>query len=1516
MNIDEPLQQQNEQQNVDTTLNNLNIKLCEIPLKSFSGNSPIYKEFTIPSSSYYSNSRETQEEPYFKSGGYSYKQNKNRYILWRINGSSLELSEYQLTQTLTENSIRLNFQNTLIKSSEIGFFETSQYLVVSLITSNKTFYRFLFPHPNENVLKVGIKRKNDSDSLKSIFSSISLSDLDNSYSKIRNIVPDQFTITSIRFWQGNYMAIGSTDSGTYWIELSDFRCSGELSCRQRSEVSKSSFFSSFFKSKHEQVIDLQISNSQALDANNYLLFILTGDCHLKILSSRDRTQYRDLTLDFESWKGHSVTLEQVRDCKMKVKTLGDNHYLFVFYIELVDESIFSFYTLNDPTGASNDFSWQLEKLSFSKQVHLTDFQLHNNQLHTLWNNSESEDFKETGNQLSYKYLNWTLSDQDNMEMNQFYEAFMSPPLIRSLVATPLEEEEIKDYFLERLFQRSQFTGNSIVEALRIYKTNFNYDPDLSLEVQTLDSLNDKISNIIQSNPGSNASAIRQGEWEEFYSLCVRNQLEELQGTGIFIHTDQEVNSNTTNNNSLIFLIKKNELSLMKPTSLETLYQVDEFHSKTDLHKTITSPDILNMLDCIELIAQGYNHSDFSPLELELSTEKVSETILNQCNLLLQSPDFINRFQSSFGKIHEPLHIVENILIRLEAEFIPKNGSSIQIRKQMGNSSPPGQGGPEYWSGDTFIDILSSSFEANIKSKFQNLIAITLILQCCTSLQSTLINVQIDQTFFHLYNQSLTLLSQYFLLNWSTTQIYHRVIDESTLTLDEINLNSQSQSQSETIIYHLLKIHISQFSSNSLETPIHELINLNISKLLLVLCSHKNLFPLATFLVEQHQFTQLQHLLAMVLHTQNGVPSMELAKYHYLHGICQVNFGDYDQAYKSLLRGVEGLNQPDLIRICSLSSESLVERLFTEHPIDQENSSESYLTLQYILKSIKLFEQKQQNDYIIQLSIHAIDFIYEKIEDIKPKELVQTRLEQLSSLLFKCALESGKYQYAFEAANMNPTTTGSEEYLKKLVIHLSQNNKIQELYTLPFKPYFVERHLITLSKSQDIYVKPDYYMILYGFYIQRANYQGAASVLYEKATRILTESHSVINNHIDSDMVVSGRLELLSLTIASLKLLDPSNRYLQLDNSTSSSTSKEKRKLNSEFDQMSLNSDSKKSNYKAIRIIWITEIQREYIYLLSYRYLLQVDPKTSDTITEGQLLEGLIQNSLYDRALTLGIAFDFDLSAIFESMALKCLQLRQPSTLVNINNIGFECSDYLHLSDPSTIAWEVLKNYLERYDQPETDLDCLSISKLLSLTKSNNTPDHRYKVYGIVSKGTLEDLNTGIKFQIHDESNCLLTVISMKKVPLFFEEGSKLVVEGTLDKNQFIASKVLCKRGQSRYHEAVADRILSSGSANSLPNWLAQWFLNGRADVLFKLYFKHSRILEAFGVLQDLFATAKTYTSTNRPVPFNIPYNIIDQFLQETQEILQNSMSQDEKLKRSYNTTMDLINSHLKSIINK
>ncbi|EGG22186.1 putative nucleoporin [Cavenderia fasciculata] len=1116
-------------------------------------------------------------------------------------------------------------------------------------------------------------------------------------------------------------------------------------------------------------------------------------------------------------------------------------------------------------------------------------------------------------------VNMASSDEYSENINMEYNIFHKVDIAQQQRTNdkPPSADSIESHYLERLFNRGYFSKRSIQKALNIYSPSYSMSPTIPLEYQISKLIKKKITNL--SNIGNNQNnsvddqqeeMIAYNEWNEFYQICLNQAKYDIQPTGLFIN--QSLN--------LIFIVKMNKLSIIRnniekfDSLLSSSIGSESFNSALQQlgsqfqEEEVQVRNIEYVLECCKMIDKSVDY-DYSSIEYDLQrsqtntalasevnsniltcsinsmADRVSTTMKhkrqgarqsnNQQQMIVQSK-FTVEFTKLFKMIETPIKTISSLIVLLNQDF-EKESSSLQNNNNNGNS-------------DLFSDMIVSCFKQSIQAKYQFARSLSLLLCIVSRLRSQL-SLSCEQLLTIEKNLTPTtyrVLNTYYTLYWFTNQLYYP--SSSSLDIDhKMNIIDKKQQQTtfkSPLLFVLISQNMDYFSTLlTPSTSILDNIQLQIEKIVHLLAYKNDVFPIATYLTEKQQFKQLSVLLTMIqknrpilldeslnpLTTTTTMPS-----YYYLMGLCFAHFSKYSEAYQYLIKSSESLKlqgeisldsiDPHIKHICILSDEELVPNIFTINnsdisPPSPPPPSIAQMLYKLLLKCSKVFELRNQLDYCIQLSLLAIQYSPQQEHGQGQGHIGQTNDISNSYVnIFKYAIKMSQYQVAYQAIVMNPDRRVMLECLEKFIVILSEGyGKSDVLESLPFVGIYqhVEAILLNKARAQDLLVSPDYYSILYSLQMNHSNYNKAAAIIYEKSTRIISEtsaSGKFVRNKgsaADTSNLYQSKLNYLSMSINCLELIEnENNRWISIDNhcfdhNNNNSNGKGKRKVNSNNNIIlsfqkhneNDNNDNDNNNNDDINgtnggqsIIMHKDIKKEYLFYNCHFMIYQMEkqqdsssPTSSSSLpiyyhqennqqqqSNQQLIQKLIQFGMIDKCFSLAVANDLDMSVIFKSFTTMCIEYELDPTKnpFSFSPQAFDTYNLHYLNDNVKIVWSLLAKYLERYDSFTTDPAIAQSTYQIANNKIATTSN---QVYGQVIVNSVKQNKDGFyTFQISSGSlgqgsNNKLDVILLghhngkvvqKYLPPFFKEGYGVVLGGKMVSSgqRFEATEIYCKSG--------------------------------------------------------------------------------------------------------------------------
>lgn len=330
---------------------------------------------------------------------------------------------------------------------------------------------------------------------------------------------------------------------------------------------------------------------------------------------------------------------------------------------------------------------------------------------------------------------------------------------------------------------------------------------------------------------------------------------------------------------------------------------------------------------------------------------------------------------------------------------------------------------------------------------------------------------------------------------------------------------------------------------------------------------------------------------------------------------------------------------------------------------------------------------------------------------------------LWSKVFKYQLELGHNREAFNAMMANPDPSRKKDCLRQLLVTLCERGDLKSVVEFPYQDMENEVVSILESRARSVDLATHkYYDLLYAFHISKSNFSKAGSAMYEQGFRLGRE--------VPGRLGLQRQVQCYLATMNCLRLATQEFAWI-----VKPVQSKSKNILEGYANQPAkhfLNGEEKSEMGlpKKVEILELSDIEKEYTLVDARLRLIRKD--TTSPISSGPTpgpdeMVGLLVNvGMYDRAVIVCTVFNLKFNSIFESLALRCVNLARSANYVGIgeNTAVTQAWDwiqdnYLTLShtsresSASDIAWDLLQQYLERYDDHSRQYHRCTAIKLLS-----------------------------------------------------------------------------------------------------------------------------------------------------------------------------------------------------------
>ncbi|WAR01460.1 NU160-like protein [Mya arenaria] len=296
---------------------------------------------------------------------------------------------------------------------------------------------------------------------------------------------------------------------------------------------------------------------------------------------------------------------------------------------------------------------------------------------------------------------------------------------------------------------------------------------------------------------------------------------------------------------------------------------------------------------------------------------------------------------------------------------------------------------------------------------------------------------------------------------------------------------------------------------------------------------------------------------------------------------------------------------------------------------------------------------------------------------------------------------GHNSEAYSAMMENPDPTRRKDCLRQLLICLCERGDLQALVDFPYTDLEeeVENILESRARCMDL-TSYNYYDLLYAFHIFRNNYRKGGSVMYEHGMRLGRE--------VPGRQGLQRQAQCYLAALNALRLVKPEYSWIikpTIPTRPSVSGSR-------------------------FEIVEIADIEREYMLVDARLRLLSQEEDSSLAAASCQgadeIVGLLVKAGMYDRAVIVSRAFTLPLNPVFESLALRCVNLAKNSTyhMRGDNDYTSQAWSWLktnnltlkHVSKESSSsdeAWQLLQQYLSRYEDQSGRYHRCTATKLLA-----------------------------------------------------------------------------------------------------------------------------------------------------------------------------------------------------------
>ncbi|XP_017877657.1 nuclear pore complex protein Nup160 homolog [Ceratina calcarata] len=1247
-----------------------------------------------------------------RAGGYSYSDcskyfTRNRFIYWHICHDVLELVEHSLDLNLANCRVRYKFTDTPILDG-ISIHETVNSVII-LIATVSSVHKLSFPHP-ERIHKNDHSLSTYKDlSVQSIFSEASTQNVKKTkedpqmFYVITNagttnspvphaaaswFIPPQEALFALAYNSGTILLL-KLDIKTGLVHASELK--------QDSMVPR--FLSGIATALRGRTSEAHVAMSLTIHncENDTYLFALCREGNIRMWSCNKAqcVAVTDAAIDnrvaSQGAQGHVLR-----------KTLGPNNELYLAtFLKFSTRCEFS---ILKPIQENGMFQFVRLCTRFAQDQHLVDFSFTTTRLWAVWRTTDMDAVEVTHTQLA---LNGT-------RVNSEWEAaVLEQTPDRDYILSDADTDPRQAY-INHIFHPGQFSLADIAKALNIYRrSNIIEDKILSsseLKERVCIAVEAEIQAEIMDYELMDEDYLEIANrcWSKYYSCVIQYHANSTRPVGILLLPSVYG----------VVLLKKSSFSLLRPMeALEYLMFCNE-RSYTSRFKATPvlsqdediCQDLITLMSALVLLDEQLSEEIKTAIKRELYHLRSPDIIVDDLlsKLMLESEEPISTFITHHPSCHKLSNVrdVSSAMAMLLETLTYDIGQpdKMQLNDEDHDTSKMLLNINHFFSSQLGISAISKSVAQVTQLRFavcRNL----LILQQMILLRPELF----DSRSLHSIKSSLApktvvLTQAYYVLTWicESTALpipIQSLLDSSVQRLALLKLidaranldtrykdtgykQPRSLSLLELFIQnsgakhaHNLMAHTNLDASTLI--PWHYGMLTHITLIAQVIWPRSGNFIFPEWLLSSCQFLLVQEYVRLL----NTWCEWNSASRKFILAVALLEMGEAQKACDHFLRASGGV----------LVDEFLADAVLETNMISENNS-----LIQYYLKVIKLFEEHNAADCIIELAETAI-LMADKCDP---------NLPTLHSIVFTQHLNLGHHTKAYNCLNSNPDSARRVDCLRQLVVTLFERKKLIDLISFPYVDMYedLERIVEGRARSVDL-LENNYYNFLYSFHIDKGNMRKAASVMYEQAMRLSQEPQSVA--------VVSKQAQCLLACINALHLISEVYRWIV-------------RPVIDDFEDMDYEDmPLRRSNdgilhykiKKQVEVLELSDIKKEY-YIVDAR--LKVSKINSDLhivshAGPSELVIILPTIGLFTTALHLCDQFKISKSSVLESLTAQCIRLSRGEDPNAwdwlIQNDIFDIG--LSNTNVSNTAWRLLEYLTLKHEKDEcSDLHKAVARKLL------------------------------------------------------------------------------------------------------------------------------------------------------------------------------------------------------------
>ncbi|KDE05151.1 hypothetical protein MVLG_04492 [Microbotryum lychnidis-dioicae p1A1 Lamole] len=423
---------------------------------------------------------------------------------------------------------------------------------------------------------------------------------------------------------------------------------------------------------------------------------------------------------------------------------------------------------------------------------------------------------------------------------------------------------------------------------------------------------------------------------------------------------------------------------------------------------------------------------------------------------------------------------------------------------------------------------------------------------------------------------------------------------------------------------------------------------------------------------------------------------------YVRGMAQLSIGGVAEAEMAFEKAASG------IYASSDSTSSMSELL----PADVSGSLARYYT-----HIVALFVESNFDGSVIRFAQLALEAF-----DDTPEGAPEAISSDLWLQLFRSQASLNRYEDAYTTLVSIPHPSTRSICLGHLISVMCENGVTSQLIKFAFvgMEADLERNLAFRARNSDPLATPNYYTILYAYYIRRGDYRSAGTIMFQQARRIGETSSRNVTFHDLATLQCQGYLAAIN----ALSLVSPDHAWAAISTSTLAedrAAPPKRRRLSYDIpdDELSLDTSSPPD------ILDLSDIRQEYTIALS-RLQLAVDfpelERPSFSLQGESIVSLFSQTGAFDAAFQTALVLGVDMSSLFEVVTDRCVGLTMnPESTEDASwvTLCYEASTWE--GTLASKAWLLLERHLVRHDSSTSRYRLVVLERILAIDAHSEVP---------------------------------------------------------------------------------------------------------------------------------------------------------------------------------------------------